>query len=370
MNQLSSPPSLSLIGDNPALLWGMTNAERLHRLARAEGLAADDRASSARLHVNLDYVFDPVWLRHVLAHPCTVVVDGDALVMAHLPAGIDPTPDDIARHGENLTVIDYRTGPQIYNRQLRKLDCPFIQRLTPATRREIERHSYFGAYKGVTDLLTKYLWPELALWLTRLAASIGMTPNMVTAIGATLCVVATYLFAQGLYWTGLLAGFVFMVLDTVDGKLARCTVTSSKWGNIADHGVDLIHPPFWWYFWGVGLSAWGLALSTQSFALVMAAVIAGYVLQRLIEGMFIKDFGMDIHVWERFDSRFRLITARRNPNMVILFVALLIGRPDVGLIALAWWTVISLVVHAVRLLQAYGVKRAGRPIVSWMEATA
>ena len=40
---------------------------------------------------------------------------------------------------------------------------------------------------------------------------------------------------------------------------------------------------------------------------------------------------------------------------------------NLGLIALAWWTVISLVVHAVRLVQAYAQNRAGRPIVSWME---
>ena len=102
----------------------------------------------------------------------------------------------------------------------------------------------------------------------------------------------------------------------------------------------------------------------------MAAVVVGYVLQRLIEGAFLKDFGMDIHVWRRFDSQFRLVTARRNPNMVILFVALLVGRPDIGLVALAWWTVISLVVHAVRLAQAYSVKRSGRPIVSWMDEAA
>ncbi|EQB03257.1 CDP-alcohol phosphatidyltransferase family protein [Sphingobium baderi] len=366
MNDTPSLPALALIGDNSTHLWGMTNAERLRRLARAEGLPDDTPQTGARLYVNLDYVFDPVWLRHILTRPGTVVTDGGALVMAHLTAGV--TPDDLERHRGELAFIDYRDNPQIYNRQLRKLDCPFIQRLTPATRRQIERKSYFGAYKGVTDLLTKYLWPELALWLTRLAASVGMTPNMVTAIGAALCVLATYLFSQGLYWSGMLAGFVFMVLDTVDGKLARCTITSSKWGNVFDHGIDLVHPPFWWYFWGVGLSAWGLALTPASFALVMAAVIAGYVLQRLIEGMFLKDFGMDIHVWRPFDSRFRLITARRNPNMVILFVATLFGRPDIGLIALAWWTVISLVVHAVRLAQAYGVKRSGRAIVSWMEA--
>ncbi|SCW37291.1 Phosphatidylglycerophosphate synthase [Sphingobium faniae] len=365
---MSGTIALRLLGNNDTPIWGMTNAERLRRLARAEGLSEDASSSDARLYANLDYVFDPSWLRHVLATPGMVVMDGEVLVLAHLTGDI--APDNLERHRSELTFIDYRNNPQIYNRQLRKLDCPFIQRLTPATRREIERKSYFGAYKGVTDLLTKYLWPELALWLTRLAASLGMTPNMVTGIGAALCLLATYLFSQGLYGSGMLAGFAFMVLDTVDGKLARCTITSSKWGNVFDHGVDLVHPPFWWYFWGVGLGAWGLALSSQAFALVMATVILGYVLQRLIEGMFIKDFGMDIHVWRPFDSRFRLITARRNPNMAILFVALLSGRPDIGLIAVAWWTAISLLVHAVRLAQAYGAKRSGQPIVSWMEAQA
>ncbi len=365
MSEPTTLPALSLIGDNPTLLWGMTNAERLRRLARAGGLPDTPSPNGAALFVNLDYVFDPVWLRHILTLPGTVLMDGGDLVMAHLTGGM--TPDDVAAQRGTVTMIDYRDDPQIYNRQLRKLECPFVQRLTPDTRRVIERKSYFGAYKGVTDLLTKYLWPELALWLTRFAASIGMTPNMVTAIGAALCVYATYLFAYGHYWTGMLAAFIFMVFDTVDGKLARCTITSSKWGNVADHGVDLVHPPFWWYFWGVGLGSWGLALSNQTFLLVMIAVVAGYVLQRVIEGMFIKDFGMDVHVWRQFDSQFRLITARRNPNIAILFFATLAGRPDIGLIAVAWWTIISLIVHAVQLVQAYAVRRAGRPIVSWME---
>ncbi|MEV5033753.1 CDP-alcohol phosphatidyltransferase family protein [Sphingobium sp. LMC3-1-1.1] len=351
---------IRLLGDNPTRIWGMSNAERCRRMAESSAKNGSALADGHELLFNLAYAFDPLLLRLVLEEPGTVFVWDASPIVGQVPAGSDPLA---APH-----VVDLSDGQKLYNRQLRKLEQPFVRELTPATRRGIERKSYFGAYKGVTDLLTKYLWPELALWLTRLAASIGMTPNMVTAMGATLCVLATWFFAQGLYWTGMLAGFVFMVLDTVDGKLARCTITSSKWGNVADHGVDLIHPPFWWYFWGVGLSAWGLALPTQTFALVMAAVIAGYVLQRLIEGMFIRDFGMDIHVWGRFDSWFRLITARRNPNMVILFFALLAGRPDIGLIALAWWTILSLIVHVVRLMQAYAAKRSGRPIVSWMEA--
>src|SRR3546814_17337463 len=150
-----------------------------------------------------------------------------------------------------------------------------------------------------------------------------------------------------------------MVLDTVGGKLGRCTITSSKWGKVADHGVDLVHPPFWWYFWGVGLGAWGLALSTQTFIWVMVAVVAGYVLQRVIEGLFIKDFGMDIHVWQKFDSDFRLVTARRNPNFAILFFATLGGRPDIGLIAAAWWNIISLIVNAELRVAAHADKRSG-----------
>ena len=75
---------------------------------------------------------------------------------------------------------------------------------------------------------------------------------------------------------------------------------------------------------------------------------------------------MHIHVWRRFDSRFRLITARRNPNMVILFVSLLFARPDLGLIAVAWWTVVSCAVHAVRLVQAALFKARGGTIASWL----
>ncbi|HEX7741575.1 MAG TPA: CDP-alcohol phosphatidyltransferase family protein, partial [Sphingobium sp.] len=357
-----SDSQLRFINDNSTRVWGMSNRERCLRLINGMVSTGSRAADHHVILFNLAYVFDPLLLRLALEEPGTLFTWGDTPIVGQTPAGADPLA---AAH-----VIDLSDGRKLYNRQLRKLEQPFVRELTPATRREIERRSYFGAYKGVTDILTKYLWPELALVLTRFAASIGMTPNMVTAIGATLCLVATYLFSQGMFWSGMLAGFTFMVLDTVDGKLARCTITSSKWGNVADHGVDLVHPPFWWYFWGVGLSAWGLSLSTETFAIVMATIVAGYVIQRLVEGMFIKDFGMDIHVWSRFDSWFRLITARRNPNMVILFAALLFGWPDLGLIAVAWWTAISLIVHAVRLAQAYAAKRAGQPIVSWMEASA
>jgi len=370
----SSKPVVTAVGDNPTPIWGMSNSERLRRLARAAKLEfSDGSVAGPRLIANCAFAFDPQLLRHMIAQPGAALLRNGRPVIAHAHSEEQAAAvrraaerDEPLAEDSGLKLIAYEDGFSLYNDQLRKRETPFVMPLEPATVAAIERASYYAAYKGVTDILTKYLWPEWALWLTRIAARIGMTPNMVTGIGALLCVAATFLFWRGDYWLGIAVALGFMVLDTVDGKLARCTITSSWWGNIFDHGIDLVHPPFWWYAWGVGLGAWGLALTPDWFWMVMGAIIAGYVVQRAIEGIFMRRFAMHIHVWEKADSDFRLITARRNPNMVILFVALVLGRPDWGLVGVAAWTIISCAFHAVRLAQAELRARQGNPITSWL----
>ena len=373
MSKTQRMPAIETIGTNPTKLWGLSMEERHRRIGAANGY--DGSAGDAVLLVNAAYVADPAWVRHLAANPGLVLSIDGTPALAH---AVDQPSAEALRQamrsgsavleGLDLTVYRYEDGPTIENKQLRKRETPFLAELQPQTLKSIERASYFGAYKGVTDVLTKYLWPEWALFLTRIAARIGMTPNMVTAIGAILCVATTAAFAFGHYWAGIAMGLVFMVLDTVDGKLARCTITSSWWGNIFDHGIDLVHPPFWWWFWATGLVYWGLALDSTTFWWVQGAIQGGYVLQRLIEGVFMRRNGMmHIHVWRPFDSWFRLITARRNPNMVILFVSLLFARPDLGIIAVAWWTVISLAVHTVQLIQAEIARaRKGDQLTSWL----
>ena len=354
------------IGTNPTPIWGMTSTERLRRIAAAQKLRFGATDGPALL-VAASHVFEPAWLKFMEQRPGQVLTLGGEKVIAHVPDDQHHVAD--GSHSEfpqQLTEVRAEDHRLFYNEALRKREEPVIERLDPASVRAIERKTYLGAYKGVTDLLTKYLWPEWALVLTRIAARIGMTPNQVTTIGAIMCVLATAAFWYGHYWAGMAAGLVFMVLDTVDGKLARCTITSSAWGNIFDHGLDLVHPPFWWAAWAVGLGSWNLAISEETFGLVMVAIVGGYVVQRIIEGLFIGRFGMHIHVWEKVDSDFRLITARRNPNMVILFVATLLQRPDIGLIAVAWWTVLSCAFHAVRLLQAMARQAHGAAITSWL----
>jgi hypothetical protein len=103
--------------------------------------------------------------------------------------------------------------------------------------------------------VTKHAWPHVALPLTRWCAQRGITPNQVTALSAVLVGVAFWLFWEGHFALGLLAAWWMTLLDTVDGKLARVTLTSSPMGNIFDHGIDLIHPPFWYWAWAVGCTA-------------------------------------------------------------------------------------------------------------------
>lgn len=324
------------------------------------------------LLASLEYAWDPAWLKAVRERPRTVLTLDGKPVMAHVPAGTAAAPViNALETGATLPgyeALDAATA-QLNYAELRKRERPFVLPLDAADPEPVERAAYDAAYKGVTDVLTLYLWRRPAFYLTRWAAQARLSPNFVTLIGGILCLLAFYLFWRGEFWWGVLSGFIFMVLDTVDGKLARVTGASSKWGEAFDHGIDLIHPPFWWWAWEHGLAAYGRPLEPLTATMVLWAIIGGYVAQRIIEGLFIKRFdGMHIHVWKRIDSQFRLITARRNPNMVILVGALLFRRPDIGLELVAWWTIVSLIFHAVRLAQANEVVARGGRIVSWLEA--
>jgi phosphatidylglycerophosphate synthase len=367
-------PLFVTVGDNPARAFGMGAAERANALAIKARLDPADSALPDRsvIYDDLDWAWDPEWLVALRDAPGSLLVKDGHPVLVHVPDGIDAAPvlaairSGTAYEGSSLRKLDADTMDLTYS-ALRKRDRPFVMRLDASDPEPVERAAYAASYKGVTDALTLYLWRRPAFYLTRWAARAGLTPNMVTAVGSALCIAAFFLFYSGWYWTGIAAGFAFMVLDRVDGKLARCTGLSSKWGNLFDHGVDLIHPPFWWWAWAEGLQAYGRPLDDRVYEMmIVGAIVFGYVVQRVIEGIFVRRYGMHIHVWRKIDSQFRLITARRNPNMVILVVALLFGRPDLGIELVALWTILSLIFHAVRLAQANARRDRGRPVVSWL----
>lgn len=370
---IPASPLFVPVGTNPARVFGLDSETRACRLAVKAGLECAHGADGSRpaILADLNFAWDPAWLAWVAKHPGTVLMLGDRAVLAHVSARQDPSLVRAAMEsatpwqGDGLDRVDAETAELSYA-ELRKRDRPFVLPSDPRNPELVERAAYDASYKGVTDLLTLYLWRRPAFHLTRWAARAGMTPNQVTLIGAILCVATFFFWLWGMYWQGVATAFGFMVLDTVDGKLARCTGQSSKWGNIFDHGLDLVHPPFWWWAWAEGLNFHGDPFEPVYEVLIVSAIVIGYVVQRVIEGIFMRRYGMHIHVWRPADSKFRLITARRNPNMVILVASLLADRPDMGLEVVALWTLVSLIFHAVRLAQANAAAERGRTPVSWL----
>ena len=364
-------PAGRILGRSPVRLWGMGSDERLRRsLARAG--VADGADAPTLLLVSAEWVFDESLIKALAARPfVALIAPSGEPVAAHVPAEDAPAAAaaiesaDAARLPTTASRIDAEALAPAYNAALRKRESPMLLRLTPQTLPAIERRMFAGSYKGVTDLVTKYVWPAPALQVTRWCAAAGMTPNQVTFASFILVLAAFGLFWTGHFGWGLVAAWGMTFLDTVDGKLARVTLTSSKIGNAFDHGIDLVHPPFWWWAWIVGLQAGPTQLDQPG--LIIAIVAGGYVLQRMQEGLFIGLFKLEIHIWRRFDSFFRLITTRRNPNLIMLTVAALVGRPDLGMLAVAAWTVASIAVHGVRIVQAFWAARRG-PLTSWMAA--
>lgn len=363
MEQRTSPITASILGTSETAPFGLDGPARLGHQLGPLGVTRSDRAGTATILLSGGCAFgNSVLAALAEAAPGTLLADNrgrlagargpaDEATVAAIIAG-DPAPEGAL------------TGTQLAGRhdaKLRKRADPMCMRLDDI--RAAERALYGASYKGVTDVVTKYVWPEPALIVTRWCARVGITPNPVTLTGTALMLLAFWLFWEGFFGLGLIAAWIMTFLDTVDGKLARVTLNSSKFGDVLDHGIDLVHPPFWYWAWAVGCAASGMALENQ--LLVVGAIVAGYILQRGEEAIFVARWGMHIHVWQRFDSWLRLVTARRNPNLVILTVFALAGAPRAGLIAVAIWTVLCLIIHGVRIVQALGAARRG-PIKSWL----
>ncbi len=370
----------AIIGRSDLRLWGMSLRERLGRsLARAGVTVADEsETSQAQLLLRGDHVFDDALIADLARTPNAVLVAADgatpiaanvgdrahATALAQAMATGGKLAGDL---GAALRILAPAELSSAYRRALRKRETPYVFHLREESDRDaVERAMFGGAYKGVTDFVTKYVWPEPAFWVTRACAATGITPNAVTWVSLLLVVAAFFLFLEGYFLSGLVAAWLMTFLDTVDGKLARVTLTSTKLGDVFDHGIDLVHPPFWYGAWLAGLHAVGLARPDE--VLLFVIIVGGYVLGRLQEGFFLWLFRIEIHVWESVDSRFRLFTARRNPNLFLMTVFALVGRPDLGMVAVAVWTVLSLLFHFVRIGQALHRRRVQGPLVSWLAA--
>jgi phosphatidylglycerophosphate synthase len=198
---------------------------------------------------------------------------------------------------------------------------------------------------------------------------LGITPNKVTVTGVLLSIGAALLFWQGRFGAGLIAIWTMTFLDTVDGKLARVTVQSSRVGHFIDHGVDIIQPPILYILWGIALPQLH-TIGRLDGAEWYWVIVGGYAGGRLAEAAFHALGDCSLFTWRPFDAYFRLITARRNPCLTILTAGWLLGEPGWGFTGVAAWTALTTAVLLTRLLQGAYTRLTGGPLRSWLHDRA
>lgn len=336
------------VGHCATRIFGLLPVDRLKRQAGTTELVVVAKASA---------LFDDSAVRWLLDNPATILATcSRPLAVAVDPRQIGGAVAAVEGGSGSFPIVEVEALGAQYVRKLRRRSDMLAFSLDDIPVAKAERRLFDQVYKGVTDAVTKYIWPTPAFWATRLAARSGIPPNAITVVGIALTIIAGWLFWIGAIAAALVAAWTMTFLDTVDGKLARVTVTSSRIGNWLDHGTDIIHPPLWWICLAHGLTVNDPA-SSEALWTACWLILGAYVVGRAVEVGFHRLFGFNGFLFRRFDSLFRLVVARRNILLLVMSIGLLIGAPGPAFYACAGWSVVSALLQAVRIAQA---KRASR----------
>lgn len=371
-----------IIGDSEVNVWGLSGRERLQRMLKTyhgKTTLVDDLGSipdgEPVLFLCADHLFDARVLSALVQTQSNLVLDSnsDQIVAIHIADGnaSNVLADFLGEgSGNAISVFPHYSlddlNLEFQQKNLKKKDAPYVLFINRFNYKILESELFSGSYKGVTDLVTKWVWPAPASWVTHLCVRIGLSPNHVTLTSLVFAVLAGIAFWFGNYGTGLMMGWIMTFLDTVDGKLARVTVTSSRLGDVLDHGLDIIHPPLWYMAWGIGLST--ASISAPGVEVLIWLMFIGYIGGRICEGVFQFFVGsFDIFIWRKFDSFNRLITARRNPNLILLTGGWMINQPDLGFLSVVVWHLISTVILAIRVVLGWRERQHHGSLKSWFE---
>jgi len=250
-----------------------------------------------------------------------------------------------------------------YLTMLRRVLPPYLFRVVDAASRDrVERFLFWSNYKGSTDFLTRYVYPPFVWAMVRPLSRWRVHPNWVTVLDYVATFAAVPFFLAGSWLPGMALAYLMSVLDSVDGKLARLTYTSSRIGEILDHGLDIVHPPIWYMAWGYSLGGGDVASLTFRASLWLFAF---YVADRIATGIFKGRTGRSIHGFTPLDEKVRTFISRRNVNMALFTVALLLdwALPGLRMAELTFYFIVlwqgaCLLWHAERVVQFWNARPA------------
>lgn len=238
----------------------------------------------------------------------------------------------------------------------------FFRVETPEKAAKVEKFMFWSNYKGSTDFFTRYVYPPLVWVSVGPLARARVHPNTVTIFSIFLALGAIPIWAIGetwSFWTGFAMAYGMSVLDSVDGKLARLTFTDSRIGNFLDHGLDMVHPPFWYVAWAYGIGGgsldWSSTLGTASIL-----VVAFYVIDRLILKIYPRFFQRAFHTHSKLDGRMRTFIARRNITLPMFIVGYVLGFALEAFYIIVAWQILTAAYHGARTFWILAIEKAHR----------
>ena len=97
--------------------------------------------------------------------------------------------------------------------------------------------------KDLAEPVVRWIQEPAARPLVHFFKETPVTPNQITVLSALLAIVAAYFFSLGDTRSIIQGGIIFeisLILDSVDGELARAKGMASEWGRIVDGIGDYI----------------------------------------------------------------------------------------------------------------------------------
>ncbi|MSR82122.1 MAG: CDP-alcohol phosphatidyltransferase family protein [Candidatus Latescibacteria bacterium] len=316
-----------------------------------------------------DLVLDDRLLRHLLkGGPGTALAEGDEVVAYLNPAQARA----LAGHwetGGGLGAGLAATGLQ--PRRPAELDpyVPSLRLTMPAyllrARAKSELPSldhllYHRTFKGVIDAIARYGYYHLVRWITRQLSRTSLTPNLFTALSILAIWAAVPCFALGQLGAGVLLAWLGVILDSVDGKLARLTLHLSEAMGALEH-LSAMPALGLWYLALAWHCSGGELLRNTPMAMATWVLVGAFVLDKIVSSAFKKRHRREIFDYRPVDAAFHLIAARRNVSLLQLSVGALLDQPHITLVSMAAWMVCTLLFHAGRWLFVEVGKRLTAP---------
>jgi phosphatidylglycerophosphate synthase len=233
-----------------------------------------------------------------------------------------------------------------YISDLRQTAIPTLIKLQDRSRiRTIENEMYEKTFKGSIDFIATYIYRIPVRGLVRLLAPTRITPNMVTAISVIGSFAAIPLFAVGWLGAGLVVAWIFIIADSLDGKLARLTIRLNKAAGNVDHFTSPLAEACYYLAWGYHFSGGDFSKLVGKAAILLFCVFG---LDRIITSIFGLKFGRSLLDYDARDARFHLIAGRRNINFFLMTFGVVLGEPIMAMYLITVWMLSTLLWHVYR----------------------